>query len=132
MPLSDIAKKLRLQDCKRALIMNAPEGYRQILGEPPEGVVIDSEPSGTVDFAQLFVQNREQLDLAIDRVLEVIEFDSLLWISYPKGRSGVTTDLNRDRLSEILADRGIRPVAQISIDSVWSAMRFRPQTAVGT
>ena len=29
------------------------------------------------------------------------------------------------------ADRGIRPVTQVSIDQVWSAMRFRPSETVG-
>lgn len=36
------------------------------------------------------------------------------------------TDLNRDVVWELLGDRGIRPVRQVSIDDVWSALRFRP------
>jgi len=31
-----------------------------------------------------------------------------------------------DSLWPILAEYGMRPVAQVSIDEVWSAMRFRP------
>jgi len=36
------------------------------------------------------------------------------------------TDLNRDRLAAALADRGVQPVRQVSIDDTWSALRFRP------
>ena len=41
------------------------------------------------------------------------------------------TDLNRDKLWKALAEKGIRPVTQVSIDEVWSAIRFRPPEEVG-
>lgn len=131
MTISALAKKLRLQDAKRALVLNAPEGYLETLGEAPEGVMIEQDPLGKYDFAHLFVKDRNELKRFIDPVLQVIEYDAILWISYPKGSSGVETDLNRDKLWKELADKGIRPVTQVSIDTVWSAMRFRPTTAVG-
>jgi hypothetical protein len=52
-----------------------------------------------------------------------------LWIAYPKGGSGVDTDLNRDVGWEPVKDLGLRPVAQVSVDRIWSALRFRPTTA---
>lgn len=131
MAISARAKKLRLQDVQRSLIVNAPEGYLETLGQPPEGLEIVQEPSGQFDFAHLFVKDRNELERFIDRVLEAIKYDAVLWISYPKGSSGVDTDLNRDKLWKALSDRGIRPVTQVSIDEVWSAMRFRPIEAVG-
>ena len=82
-------------------------------------------------FAHLFVKDRAELDQFIDQVLQVIEYDALLWISYPKGGSGVETDLNRDKLWAAMTEKGIRPVTQVSIDKVWSAVRFRPPEAVG-
>src|SRR5580700_2276887 len=45
--------------------------------------------------------------------------------AYPKaGQLG--TDLNRDRLAAALEGQGIRPVRQVALDDVWSALRFRP------
>lgn len=131
MAVSALAKKLRLQSAQRALILNAPEEYLEMLGEVPEGVKIELAPSGEFDFAQLFVKDRNELDQFIDQVLHAIEYDAILWISYPKGSSGVKTDLNRDKLWKALADKRIRPVTQVSIDKVWSAMRFRPPEEVG-
>lgn len=131
MAISALAKKLRLQTAGRALVLNAPDGYREMLGEIPEEITIDSEISGKYDFAQLFVKDKNELDLYIDQILQVIEYDAVLWISYPKGSSGVKTDLNRDKLWKALGDKGIRPVTQVSIDIIWSAMRFRPIEEVG-
>ena len=36
------------------------------------------------------------------------------------------TDLNRDSLAALLSVGGIQPVRQIALDTVWSALRFRP------
>ena len=131
MAISALAKKLRLQDVRRALILNAPEGYLETLGDVPEALEIEQEPSGEFDFAHLFVKDLNELERFIDRVLQAVEYDAVLWISYPKGSSGVDTDLNRDKLWNALSDRGIRPVTQVSIDKVWSGMRFRPPEEVG-
>ena len=106
MAISALAKKLRLQDAHCALILNAPEGYREILGEVPEELEIEKEPSGEFDFAHLFVKDRDELEHFIDRLLQAIAYDAILWISYPKGSSGVDTDLNRDKLWKALSDRG--------------------------
>jgi hypothetical protein len=131
MAMSALAKKLRFQGAQRALILNGPEGYLEMLGELPEEVQIESKSSGAFDLAHLFVRDHKELDQFIDQVLPAIEYDAILWISYPKGGSGVKTDLNRDSLWEAMTEKGIRLVAQVSIDQVWSAVRFRPSELVG-
>ena len=63
-----------------------------------------------------------------DRLADVVtaaSADRLTWVAYPKsGQLG--TDLNRDVLAALLTDEGVRPVRQVAIDDVWSALRFRP------
>ena len=46
-----------------------------------------------------------------------------LWVAYPKGNK---TDMNRDTLWPIFAEYGMRPITQIAVDDIWSALRFRP------
>lgn len=41
MPLTALAKKLRLQNAQRALILNSPEDFIETLGEAPEGIMIE-------------------------------------------------------------------------------------------
>jgi hypothetical protein len=48
---------------------------------------------------------------------------TVLWVAYPKGNR---TDLNRDSLWPILGEYGMRPITQVAVDEVWSALRFRP------
>lgn len=131
MVISPLAKKLRLGKAGRALILNAPKGFVEILGDVEEVTTIDTAPSGEYGFAHLFARNWEELGGYLDVVLGAVEPDAIFWVSYPKSGSGVETDLNRDKLRKGLAKRGIRPVAQVSIDEVWSAMRFRPIAKAG-
>ncbi len=45
------------------------------------------------------------------------------WVAYPKANRA---DINRDSLWPILGEYGMRPIGQVAVDEVWSAMRFRP------
>lgn len=132
MNLSALAKKLRFQEVKIALILNAPEGFQEALGEVPATIQTVPEPGVRFDYAHTFVRDRAELDRTIDEALESVKYDGIFWISYPKGSSGVKTDINRDSLWEAMKEKGIRPVMQVSVDSTWSALRFRPAEAVGT
>jgi hypothetical protein len=131
MTQASIQKKLRLQPGHRALVINSPRAYSGILGTVGEGVRFVEAQSSDVDFVHLFVRNQADLDRYFDAALKSIKYDGLFWISYPKGSSKVETDLNRDILWELLKEKGIRPVTQVSIDETWSAMRFRPREKVG-
>jgi len=125
MTTPQLFKRLQLPKAKRALIMNAPPEFLTQLHELPE-FHFDQSPTGKYDYAQIFVRDMAELERLIGPVLEAVEFDALLWICYPKGTSGVKTDVNRDILWKHLAGRGIRPVTMLAIDETWSAMRMRP------
>jgi hypothetical protein len=125
MATPQLFKRLQLPKAKRALIMNAPPEFFSQLHELPE-FHFDQSPAGKYDYAQIFVRDLVELERLIGPVLEAVEYDALLWICYPKGTSGVKTDVNRDILWKHLAGRGIRPVTMLAIDDVWSAMRMRP------
>ncbi|MGD0851944.1 MAG: hypothetical protein ABSA07_01135 [Acidimicrobiales bacterium] len=73
----------------------------------------------------VFVSDRASLERNRPHIVDAVAADRLTWVSYPKaGQLG--TDLNRDSLAAQLAESGVQPVRQVSIDDVWSALRFRP------
>jgi hypothetical protein len=47
-----------------------------------------------------------------------------IWVAYPKGNKA---SINRDSLWPILEEFDMRPVGQIAINELWSAMRYRPK-----
>lgn len=124
-------QKLRLEAGQKAVVLNPPGEYAALIGELPEGVEFAAGGEGEADFVHLFVRNLAELEAHIQAALDAVEYDGLLWISYPKGSAKVEADVNRDILWEKLKAYGIRPVMMISIDATWSAMRMRPEEAVG-
>lgn len=109
----DLARKLQLKGAPVRVLY------------APADLELDVRTSPDADAVLLFVRTRAELDERAEPALAAARANRLAWIAYPKGGQ-LETDLNRDRLSEALGGSGIRPVAQVAIDEVWSALRFRP------
>jgi hypothetical protein len=123
--------KFQFKNVTRLAVRNAPAGYVDKLAGSLEGIEIVAGPDAAADAMLLFVNNlAEAQTLAPGAVAAVAPTkpEGILWIAYPKGGSGIKTDVNRDKLWPVVQDAGWRPVRQIAIDDIWSAMRFRPGT----
>jgi hypothetical protein len=125
-----IVKKLRMAPREKILILGAPKDYLKKLSALPEGASLHTTPDGTYKFVHLFVKSIEELNTLGPVALRAIEYDGLLWISYPKKTSKIKTDINRDQGFESIINEGLEGVTQIAIDETWSALRFRPRTAI--
>jgi len=77
------------------------------------------------------VANGASLDVVAARIVAAASADRLTWVAYPKG-GRLGTDLHRDSLAAALVPLGVRPVRQIALDEVWSALRFRPGRTAAT
>src|SRR6266545_2519773 len=87
---------------------------------------------GAFDLVHLFVRDRSALRGVSESAITAVRPGGRLWVSYPKRSSKVPTDLTRDAGWEPLVEAGWVAVTQISVDEVWSALRFRPAAEVGT
>lgn len=112
MPLE---KKLQLKAGMKLRLLGAPKGF-----VPPPG----GDGSGG-EALLVFVTRQDQALLETGKVLGRVARGLMLWVAYPKGGSGVPTDLNRDILWKSLAPTGLGAVRQIALDETWTAMRFR-------
>ena len=79
-----------------------------------------------------FVEDKTALDDFLQNELEKVTPDSLLWIAYPKGSSKIKTNINRDSVRETAEKYQIATVTAVSINDIWSALRFRPLEKVGS
>lgn len=101
-----------------------PSQSFQVLNAPAE-LDLDLPAAEGGEAVLLFVRSRAELESLAAPFVEAARADRLAWLAYPKGGQ-LGTDVNRDILWELTKPMGIRPVRQISIDEVWSALRFRP------
>ncbi len=96
-----------------------------LIGPLPDGVVAAAGME-TADVAVVLVDDEAGLRTLADAHREVLGKPRALWLLYPKGNR---IALNRDSLWRLMADYGVRPITQVAVDEVWSALRFRPLTA---
>jgi hypothetical protein len=120
MSTKSIAEKLLIKPNTTIWLSHAAQLARI---EPlPDGVrVVDRMEQATVAlvFADSAAAVRETLTAHTDQ----LDQPPVFWVAYPKGNKA---DINRDTLWPILAEYGMRPIGQVAVDQVWSALRFRP------
>jgi predicted SnoaL-like aldol condensation-catalyzing enzyme len=124
--MASIVKKLGLKPGMRVLVIAAPPGYMRSLAPLPEGTAVSESLGGTKDFIQFFATRRSEIEKSAKKLLQSSTPGALVWITYPKKTSGVDSDLSREEVWAAMEGTGWRPVTQIAIDEVWSALRFRP------
>jgi hypothetical protein len=99
----------------------APPTRLGLIGPLPEGVRVVEAPADATT-AIVFAEDAAAVRSAFEAQRDTLAVASVLWVAYPKaGRA----DINRDTLWPILAEYGLRPIGQVAIDDVWSALRFR-------
>ena len=130
MPTS-LSQKLQLKSNQRLLLLNLPEGYAAYLDSELTRATLLTEAQEGSEAVLLFVNNLAEVASLAPEAIRLVNPDSLLWMAYPKGSAKIKTDVNRDTLWQAVEPTGWRPVRQIAIDEVWSAMRFRPAGQVG-
>jgi hypothetical protein len=121
---SALARKMKRKAEARAAILHAPPGYeaKSFAGLPPAAASL----TGTFDWIQVFVRNEAELKVIGPKAARALKPEGLIWISFPKGSSGIQTDLTRDKGWESLKKLDLKWVTLISIDETWSAFALRP------
>jgi hypothetical protein len=124
-----LADKLQLRPGQSVAFVNAREDAAvnaredaalELGGEHPV-----AETPEQADAVIVFTTNRAELEELGADFAAPARRGALTWVAYPKaGQLG--TDLNRDVLAELVRAHAVRPVRQVAVDEVWSALRLRP------
>lgn len=122
--MSPLFTKLRYEPGMRVCVLGAPAGFSSELTRLPESVERTSALRGRFDLVHAFVTRRFEITRSASKWRRALAPGGILWVSYPKGDT-IGTDLKRDVVRELLADAGLASVAQVAIDDVWSAVRFK-------
>lgn len=81
-------------------------------------------PKGDVTGTKLvFAEDAGSLRAILTAHRDQLARPEILWVAYPKASRAA---VNRASLWPILGEYGLRPMGQVALAEVWSAMRFRP------
>jgi Bacteriocin-protection, YdeI or OmpD-Associated len=123
-----IAQKLRIKEGMRLLTLHAPGNFPASLAPLPAGVKISAK-GAEYDQVHWFVRGKAKVEQETGKVVAMLKPDIVCWIYYPKGSSGIQTDLTRDKGWEsLLKLKGLQWLSLISFDETWSAFGMRRST----
>ena len=130
---SALAKKLRLVPGNSVLVLNAPNGYLEMLNPGPRDITTEPQPNRSYDVVVLFVSDAEELRRIGATAIHATRGTGLLWVTYPKaGEKAGATDLpatpqwlRSDVLGEMTSVKGYKPVSFVAVDETWTALRFK-------
>lgn len=123
MPKS-VAEKLLVKPGDAVSVVGAIARERALLDPLPEGTTDAAASEAAV--AVTFVRTTDELLERFDSELPVLAAARAVWFLYPKaGRA----DVNRDVIIRESGAFGWRPIGNVSVDDVWSAVRVRPLAA---
>ncbi len=126
---TSISDKLRIKEKNTLLTLNAPAEFKKGLKGLPPGVKITDNGK---DYTQVhwFVYNQAQMEKELSKVMKLVKPEVIVWAYYPKGTSGIQTDLSRDKGWDCLLKEGdkLTWISLISFDDTWSVFGFRSKT----
>ena len=125
-----VAEKLRIRAGDTLITLNEPPSFRMGLGELPTGVRL-TRTGIACNQVHWFVANRADMEAKLPKVMKLLKPGVLVWVYYPKGSSGLQTDLTRDKGWDALQayDKKVTWISLISFDDTWSVFGFRAKTA---
>ena len=118
-----LVKKLGIKPGFNIAFISAPSGYANELDLPPD-VTINSRSGKPLDFAQLFVKSEKELKEKFSESAKRLHAAGMLWVSWPKKSSGVTTDLSENMVRDIGLAAGLVDIKICAVDEVWSGLKF--------
>jgi hypothetical protein len=118
-----LVKKLGIKAGSNIVLVNAPSNYAAELDLPAD-VIANSRSGKPLDFAQLFVKNENELRRKFSAYAKRLNASGMLWVSWPKKSSGVSTDLSENVVRDIGLAAGLVDVKICAVNEVWSGLKF--------
>ena len=120
-----LAKKLGIKEGFTIKLINEPSYYLNLFADFPVSIGYSgSENKHSIDFIHLFCTTFKELKNNAPILKNQLKKDGLLWVSWPKGSSGIITDLKRDPIREYLLNLGLVDVKVCAVDEKWSGLKF--------
>ena len=119
-----LPKKLGIKDGFCVSFIDAPAEVIAELKPSLGNCKIAKDGKTPLDFAMLFTKSGTALKREFVRITKNLAPAGMLWVSWPKKTSGVSTDLNENIVRDIGLASGLVDVKVCAVTDVWSGLKF--------
>ena len=119
--MKTVSQKMGIKENSRALFINAPSDA--IYGMELPEIEFATSSTGEFDYIHLFVKNHSEYKAKFPTLKSHLKLNGMLWVSWPKSGQ-LNTDLSLSKVINIGYEFGLVESTCLSINSVWSALKF--------
>lgn len=119
-----LVRKLGIKPGSRLHVVSPPDHYWDLLPGLPDDVVRAGARARNLDLVHCFVTREAELARRLPGLRARIRPDGMIWISWPKKASGVTTDVTEDVVRKVAFANRLVDVKVCAVDEVWSGLKL--------
>ena len=119
-----LAQKLGIKAGHRVGLINAPDGFAELVEPLPDGVELVAGVRSRRDVVVAFLRERGELESKLTAMTKAIFPDGAIWIAWPKRTSKVPTSITEDVVREVALPTGLVDNKVCAIDDTWSGLRL--------
>jgi hypothetical protein len=117
-----LARKLGVGPGDSLALLGAPDGFA--IDDLPPDVDVRRRAAPACDVMVSFHTRRADLARRFPALMRALAVDGGLWVAWPKGASGVDTDITEDVVREVALPTGMVDNKVCAIDDTWSGLRL--------
>jgi hypothetical protein len=114
-----LVKKLGIKPGARVRFVNDPPEFKPLLADLP--AIKQGKPS---DYVHLFVRSQVELKRHLGPAKKILDQDGMIWVSWPKKASGISTDVTEDTVRAYALPLGLVDIKVCAIDETWSGLKL--------
>lgn len=124
-----LPQKLGLKDGQRVLFLGLPDELGELKTTREFAEVRDTNWDGWRgtkgwDFVHGFTASRGVLEDNARPLMEAIDRNGTIWISWPKKASKVATDITEDVIRDVVLPIGLVDIKVAAVSDVWSGLKL--------
>lgn len=125
-----LPRKLGLKDGQRVLFISLPTELNELrkschfleMAQAGWETFTDGDPG--YDVIHGFTTSRAVLEKNAKKLMEQIDRDGTIWVSWPKKASKVPTDITEDGIRDVVLPIGLVDVKVAAVNDIWSGLKL--------
>ena len=119
-----LAKKLGIKDGFVIRLVGQPTYYFDLFEDMPLNIQILDDTTKSKNLIHYFTRQADDLLRDIPLLKREIQTNGMIWISWPKKASKITTDITEDVIRNLALSNGLVDIKVCAIDEVWSGLKL--------
>lgn len=117
-----LLKKLGIKDDMKILLLNPPNDYFNLLGKDISGQKCGKNDKP--DFIHLFVKSEKEFVANMQKLVNKILPNTMIWVSWYKKSAKIPTDVTEDTIRNYALKNDLVDIKVCAVSEIWSGLKL--------